>query len=400
MARTAAIVSSDLRIGDYIAVGLLTNVFPLAEVRQVLADTGKHSLRERDLPAHIVVYYVLAMALFMHVSYREVVRCLLQGLQWVFGPEFLAKVPGKSGISQARTRLGSEPMKALHDKLLKPIAVKRTKGAWYQKWRLVSLDGSTFDLQDTEDNSEAFGRPENNQTPRSFPQLRFVTLLECGTRIMFGARTGGYRVSERMLAMQVVEFLKPGMLCLADRYYYGYDLWKKATETGAQLVWRGRSDLILPCVKQLKDGSYCSVLYPSTKDRRLDQAGIPVRIVEYTIEGVPGTEPAYRIITSILDESAAPAKELAALYHERWEIEIALDELKTHLRGPRIILRSKTPELVRQEFYGLLMTHFAIRGLIHEAALEADEDPDELSYVHAVRVIRRTLPQFAVFSPR
>lgn len=400
MARTAAVVSSDLRIGDYIAVGLLTNVFPLHEVREVLTDTEKQSLRERDLPAQVVVYYVLAMTLFMHVSYREVLRCLLQGLQWVFGPAFLAKIPGKSGISQARTRLGSEPMKALHDRLLKPIAVKRTKGAWYRKWRLVSIDGSTFDLQDTADNADKFGRPENNQTPRSFPQLRFVSLLECGTRVMFGARAGAYRTSERTLAMQVIDFLKPGMLCLADRYYYGYELWKKATDTGAELLWRGRSDLILPCIQQLKDGSYRSVLYPSTKDRKLQQNGIAVRVIEYSLEGVPGAEAVYRLITSVLDEESAPADELAALYHERWEIEIALDELKTHLRGSRIVLRSKTPDLVLQEFYGLLMTHFAIRGLMHESALKADEDPDELSYVHAVRVIRRTLPQFAVFSPR
>jgi hypothetical protein len=399
MARTTAALPSDIRIGDYIAVGLLANVFPLSDVRQALTDTAKHSTRERDLPAHVVIYYILAMTLFMHVSYREVLRCLLEGLRWVFGPEFAVSIPGKSGISQARTRLGSEPIRILHDKLVKPISSKRTRGAWYHKWRLVSIDGSTLDLQDTAANAQEFGRPENNQTPRSFPQLRFVGLLECGTRVIFGSRMSGYRTSERTLAMEVIESLRPGMLCLADRYYYGFDLWKKAIETGAELVWRGRSDLILPCTKRLKDGSYLSVLYPSIKDRKLKQNGIPVRVIEYTLDGIPGAEPAYRLITSILAVGDAPAKELAALYHERWEIETALDELKTHLRGPRIILRSKKPELVRQEFYGLLMTHFAIRGLMHEAAIEADEDPDELSYVHAVRVIRRSVPQFAVFSP-
>jgi len=378
MARTLAGFRSDIRIGEHISVGLLAKAFPLADVREVLKETGKESTRERDLPAHVVVYYILAMTLFMHVSYREVLRCLLEGLQWLFGPSFSINVPGKSGISQARTRVGSEPLQKLHDRLVKPVAWKMTKGAWYRKWRLVSIDGSTLDLQDTPANAKAFGRPECTETPRSFPQLRFVGLMECGTRVIFGARMGGYRTSELALAKEVLTFLKPGMLCLADRYYLGFDLWKQAKKTGAELLWRARKDLILPSKRRLKDGSYLSVLYPSTKDRNHKTNGINVRIIDYTLDGIPDAEPAYRLVTSILEVDKAPAKDLAALYHERWEIETALDEIKTHLRGPRIILRSKTPDLVRQEFFGLLMTHFAIRGLMHEAAIEADEDPDEV----------------------
>lgn len=399
MARTEAGFRSDIRIGEYISIGLLAKAFPLQRVHEALKETGKESMRERDLPAHVVVYYVLAMTLFMHVSYKEVLRCLLEGLQYVFGPSFSISVPGKSGISQARTRLGYKPLQKLHDDLVKPVALKTTKGAWFRNWLVVSIDGSTFDLQDTLANAKEFGRPQCTETPRSFPQLRFVGLMECGTRVIFGARMGGYRTSELALAKEVLSFLKPGMLCIADRYYLGFELWKQARQTGADLLWRARKDLILKSTKKLKDGSYLSVLYPSLKDRKNETNGIPVRIIDYKLEGIPGAESTYRLVTSILEAENVPAKELAALYHERWEIETALDEVKTHLRGPRTVLRSKTPDLVRQEFFGLLMTHFAIRGLMHEAAIQANEDPDELSYTHSVRVIRRRLPEFAAFSP-
>jgi hypothetical protein len=155
----------------------------------------------------------------------------------------------------------------------------------------------------------------------------------------------------------------------------------------------------LPCEKRLPDGSYLSHIYPSDRDRRHKTNGVKVRVIDYCLDGVADAEPIYRLLTTILDADKAPAHELAALYHERWEIETALDELKTHLRGARIVLRSKTPDLVRQEFYGLMMAHFAIRGLMHEAALKADEDPDRLSFVHAVRVIRRKLAGFSAIPP-
>jgi IS4 transposase len=201
------------------------------------------------------------------------------------------------------------------------------------------------------------------------------------------------------LTKDVIGFLDKEMLCLADRNFFSYSLWKQAQATEAQLVWRVKKNLILPCLKRFRDGSYLSKIYASAKDRRHDSNGIEVRVVEYTIRGVPDAEPVYRLITTILDPKDAPAKELASLYHERWEIENAFDEFKTHLRGAKIVLRSKRPELVLQEFYGFMMAHFAIRGLMHEAALKADEDPDRLSYVHCVRVIRRKLIGFAAIPP-
>lgn len=399
MARTVAELPSGIRITDYISLGVLTKTFPLATIQHVLRDTERTNIRNRDLPAHVVVYYVVALALYMQASYREVLRCLLEGIQWLMGPEQTFKVTGKSGISQARTRLGWKPVQQLHDEIVKPIASESTKGAWYRAWRLVSLDGSTMDIADEEGNEKAFGRPSASRGNSAFPQLRFVSLVENGTHVLFGTRMGGINTGEITLAKEVLRTLRDGMLCLGDRNFYGFELWNQARGTGADLLWRVRKNLRLPNEKKLPDGSYLSRVYASPKDQRHDHNGVVVRVIEYKLEGVPGAEPIYRLLTTILDHDAAPATELAALYHERWEIETSLDELKTHLRGSKIVLRSKTPDLVRQEFYGLMMAHYAIRGLIHEAALKANEDPDRLSFLHAVRVVRRKIARFASLPP-
>jgi hypothetical protein len=387
------------RITDYISLGVLTKTFPLDKVHAVVAAAGKTNRRQRDLPAHVVVYYVIALTLYMQVSYREVLRCLLEGVKWLLGPEWEVKVAGKSGISQARTRLGWKPLQQLHDEVVAPIAGKKTKGAWYRQWRSVSLDGSTLDVADHPDNEKAFGRPSASRGTSAYPQVRFVSLVENGTHVLFGTQMSGYADGEITLAHKVLPSLRKGMLCLADRNFFGFELWKKAHATGADLLWRVKKNLRLPCEERLSDGSYLSTIYRTDKDRRRGRDGVRVRVIEYTLDGVTDAEPLYRLVTSILDPSQAPAQELAALYHERWEIETALDELKTHLRGSKIVLRSKTPDLVRQEFYGLMMTHFAIRGLMHEAALQAQEDPDRLSFLHAVRVVRRKLPQFVAIPP-
>jgi Transposase DDE domain len=254
-------------------------------------------------------------------------------------------------------------------------------------------------VADTAANGAAFGRPGASRGASAFPQLRFVALVENGTHVLFGARLGGFGEGETTLAHDVLTALQPGMLCLADRQFFGHALWQAAAATGADLLWRVKRNLRLPRETRLADGSYLTTIYPTEKDRRHRAAGVRVRIVEYRLEGVAGAEPLYRLVTTILDPAAAPAAELAALYHERWEIEGALAELKTHLRGARMVLRSRTPELVRQEFWGLLLAHFAVRGLMHEAALRADEDPDRLSFLHAVRVVRRKLPRFAAVPP-
>jgi hypothetical protein len=399
MARTIAELPAGSRITDHISLGVIAKTFPQAKIRAVLADTGKGSIRERDLPAHVVVYYVITLALYMQSSYREVLRCLLEGIQWLLEPSVRIKVAGNSGISQARTRLGWEPLRQLHDEVVKPIAVPATKGAWYHRWRVVSLDGSTLDVADEKGNDEAFGRPATDRGTSAYPQIRFVSLVENGTHVLFGSQMADYATSELALAKTVISSLGKGMLCLADRNFFGFQMWKQAAATGASLLWRIKKDRLLPCEKRLPDGSYLSRIYPSQTDQRRGTDGVVVRVIDYCLEGVEGAEPIYRLVTTILDNQQAPAAELAALYHERWEIETAFDELKTHLRGARIILRSKTPDLVRQEFYGLLMAHFAVRGLMHEAALSAGADPDRLSFLHAVRVIRRKMAVFGAIPP-
>jgi len=399
VARTVAELPPGARITDYISLGVITKTFPLSSIGPVLSKTGTASVRQRDLPAQVVVYYVIALALYMQSSYREVLRCLLEAVQWLRDPSLGVRVAGKSGISQARTRLGWEPLRQLHDELVKPVAVRNTRGAWYRSWRLVSLDGSTLDVADEKANEDAFTRPGASRGSSAYPQIRFVSLVENGTHVLFGSHMDSYRTGEITLAKAVLPRMRSGMLCLADRNFFGFELWQLAQATGADLLWRMKKNMRMACEKRLTDGSYLSRVYPSERDWRHKTNGIVLRVVDYRLEGIEGSEPIYRLATTVLDPGKAPAGELAALYHERWEIETAFDELKTHLRGAKIILRSKTPDLVRQEFYGLLMAHFAIRGLMHEAALKADEDPDRLSFLHAVRVIRRKMAVYGAIPP-
>lgn len=399
MARTIAELPEGVRLTDYISLGVIAAKFPPAKLHEILRQTKKTSERQRDLPAHVVIYYIIALALYTQSSYQEVLRCLLEGIRWLLGPSEIIKVTGKSGISQARSRLGAEPLKRLYDEAVTPIAQPQTRGAWYRDWKVVSIDGTTFDVADTEENEKAFGRPVTSRGQSAFPQVRLVSLVENGTHVLFGGRIDGCCTGEGTLADFVIDSVQEGMLCLADRYYFSYARWAKVAKPGVALLWRVKVGMNLPCIRRLPDGSYLSKVYRTTHHRRKDTKGIDVRVIEYTLHGVAGAEPVYRLITTILDPAKAPAAELAALYHERWEIETSLDELKTHLRGARIVLRSKTPELVRQEVYGLLLAHFAVRGLMHEAALKGDVDADQLSFLHSVRVVRRKLQRFVAAPP-
>ncbi|MEN6486864.1 MAG: IS4 family transposase [Syntrophobacteraceae bacterium] len=399
MARTLAELPKGARLTDYISLGVIAAAFPLDKVHDILRRTERTSERRRDLPAHVVIYYVIALALYMQSSYQEVLRCLLEGICWLLGPGDMIKVAGKSGISQARTRLGAEPLRRLYDEVVVPIAQAKTRGAWYRTWKIVSMDGTTMDVADTNENEKAFGRPTAARGRSGFPQIRMVSLVENGTHVLFGAQIAGCSTGEAALADIAIGSIQEGMLCLADRYYFSYKRWAEASKPGVALLWRVKVGMNLPCNRRLPDGSYLSKIYRTTHHRRKDTKGVDVRVIEYTLEGVAGAEPLYRVLTTILDPTEAPANELAALYHERWEIETSLDELKTHLRGARIVLRSKTPELVRQEVYGLLLAHYAVRGLMHEAALKGDVDVDQLSFLHTVRVVRRRLQRFVAAPP-
>lgn len=375
----------------------LAKFFPAGEINKVLRQTGKASKRVRALPAHVMVYYVIAMTIFMGLPYRDVLRELLDGWNGRQLRKTKRKPPSKGSICKARIRLGAEPLQRLHDQFVKPVAVEKTKGAWFKKWLTVGIDGSTLNVADTPENEEEFERPKSSRGKSAYPKMRFVSLLETGTRVLFGTQIGPInKTSEKDLARKAITFLKSGMLCLADRHYLGYDFLKLTLATGADVLWRASSVFKLKPEEYLKDGSYLTTIYKSETDRKHKRDGIKVRVVRYRLKGL---REAYRVVTSILDPAQVTAEELAALYHERWEIEIALGELKTRLIGGDIILRSQKPELVKQEFYGFLLGYFAVRGIMHEAALQAAEDPDRISFLHAVRVIKRRLPGFAAFSP-
>jgi hypothetical protein len=399
MARAPAGLPNGTRISDHVTLGVLTTTVPTAMIDAVLAATGRQSRRQRQLPARLVVYYVMALALYAQASYGEVLRCLLEGVRWLRLRGADVASADKSAITKARIRLGPDPLRQLFERVARPCAEPGTPGAWYQGHRLVSLDGTTIDLPDTPELEERFGRPAASRGVSSFPQLRLLTLTETGTHAIFASTFDRYDASEVGLAPGLMRRLQPGMLCLADRAFVGFELWRAATAPGADLLWRVRKNQVLPCRERLPDGSYLSRLYASPKHRRHDEDGLLVRVIDYRLEGVPDAEPLYRLVTTLLDPAIAPAVELAALYHERWESEGAFAELKVSLPGRQLMLRSRRADLAEQELYGLLLAHFALRRLMHEASRQAGCDPDALSFLHTVRIVRRHLPFHAAFSP-
>jgi hypothetical protein len=393
---------TDQRLSDHISIGVLTAVFPPQLVDRVVAQAGRAEQRQRLLPARVVVYYVLGLGLYSSSSYEEVMRMLVDGLSWQSGWQRPWAVPTKAALFKARARLGSEPLQALFREVAVPMAEPGTPGAHYRDWRLVSIDGTCLDLADTAANEERFGRPGSARGEKraAFPQLRMVGLAECGTHALFDVAIGALADDERTLTAGVLGSLGPGMLCLADRGFYSFELWNQVAGTGAALLWRTRSSHRLAVTERLDDGSYLSEIYDSSDRRR--EHPVTVRVVEYEIDdpGRPASDTRYRLLSTILNPGLASASELAALYAQRWEFESVLDELKVHQRGPRVVLRSKTPDGVIQEVYGHLCVHYAIRWLMHTIALESGHDPDRLSFTRTLRAARRTTTSHAGFSPQ
>lgn len=399
MTRPPARLPDGPRISDLATLGVLTTTVPAALINAVLVATQRQSQRHRQLPAPLVVYYVMALALYAQASYGEVLRCLLEGVRWLRLGGLDAMGASKSAITRARIRLGVTPMRELFQRVAHPIADPGTPGAWYRGRRLVSVDGTTIDLPDTPELAAQFGRPGASRGASSVPKLRLVGLIETGTHAMFAVAVGRYDTSEVRLTPRVLQHLQPNMVCLADRAFVGFELWRLAVATGADLLWRVRLNHKLPCHQRLPDGSYLSRLYASPKQRRHDEGGQVVRVIDYRLEGIVDTEPLYRLVTTLLDPAAAPATELAALYHERWECEGTFAEFKVSLPGQRLMLRSRRADLAEQELYGFLLVHLALRQLIHAASRKAGRDPDTLSFLHTVRIVRRHLPFYAAFSP-
>jgi hypothetical protein len=393
---------TDERLSDRVAIGVLTRAFPPAVVDAAVASAGRGEVRSRLLPARVVVYYVLAMCLFAGQGYEEVMRLLVGGLEWLGRWRRAQAVPSTAAIAKARARLGPGPLRALFETVARPLAAPETRGAWYRGLRLVAIDGTVLDVPDTAENEDRFGRPGSGRGEGggAFPQVRLVGVGECGTHAIFAAAMGSCLTAEKALAEQVLAALAPGMLVLADRGFLGYDLWRQAAGTGAGLLWRASASFALPVLEVLPDGSYLSRLVPGHHGPLRTAGPVTVRVVEYTIDD--GTAPEsehYRLVTTLTGAERAPAAELAALYAQRWEFETALDEIKTHQRGARAVLRSKYPDGVEQEVWGFLLVHWAIRDLMHTAALDAGIDPDRVSFLRTLRMARRSVTAQAAFSP-
>ena len=392
--------SNDERLTDRIAVGVLTSMFPPALVDEVLEATGRVEQRHRLLPARVVVYFTLAMCLWSDEGYEEVARLLVGGLKRMARWRGSWRVPTTGAITQARSRLGDGPMKLLFERVAVPTSTEGSAGSWWRGSRLVAIDSTVLDLPDTALNEERFGKPGSGRGEMrgAFPQARVVALTECGTHAIIGAEIGPCTTGETTLARKLFTGLDEGMLLLADRGFSGYDLWRAAAATGAQLCWRTRSNAVLPVTQALPDGSYLSALQPP---RGNPGKPLTVRVIEYTLAHPSrgkGDAP-IRLITTLVDPTQAPALELAALYGERWEEESAFDELKTHQRGAGRVLRSKSPEMVIQEIYAHLLVYYAIRVLINRAAEPEELDPDRVSFIASLRVVRRQVTDQAAFSP-
>jgi len=390
---------SERRLSDLVSVGLLTRVFPPELVDEVIAEAGRKELRHRALPARTMAYFAVGMALHSEGSYEDVLGLMTDGLSWSLPDTEPVKLPSKSAIFQARDRLGFEPLAALFARVAAPLATAATPGAWLAGRRLVALDGMCLDVADTVDNDGGFGRAGVNKGERAaFPQARVVAVAECATHAVFDAVVGAYSTPENTLARELVDRLAPGMVVLADRGFCGYPLWSKAAATGADLLWRAMGNMKPRHVETLADGTWLAELRPSGNAGRHSE-GLIIRVIDYELDDGRANDTTYRLFTTLLDPAEAPAADLAMAYAQRWEIESTFDELKTHQRGARTVLRSKSPDLVLQEIWGHLCCHYAIRTLMFEAADAAAVDPDRVSFVAALRIARRSIPAARDFPP-
>lgn len=400
MARTKAMLGTGARLADYLSASLLARVVPAEIVNEVLDGHGRNSLRVRSFPAVVGVYYCIALSLYPEAAYEEVFAAVAQGLAWAAGATEPTRV-SKVSISLARSRIGAAPLQDLVRRCCVPMADERFHpDAFYRGMRLVAMDGSNFELPDEADNEAYFGRPGSRTGVAGYPQAQCAVLVECITHAILAANLGPYRASEWSVCEPLLAHLRPGMLCMADRGFNGYEYWRQAQATGAQLLWRCVSNRVLPRHQELPDGSYLSVIMPTglPKAHAREQAAV-VRVIEYALSGLADAQPRYRLLTTMLDPAQAPALELAALYHQRWHVEEVFDELKTHLLRSRRVLRSKTAELVRQEFYGWVLAHYAVRWLLHEGATRHRMPHDELSFASHVQLLRREQAPSGAFPP-
>jgi Insertion element 4 transposase N-terminal len=400
-----------------VSLGVLVSSVPRDVVDAAVAAHGVGAKRsDGTLPPHVVAYLTMALCLFPDDDYEEVAAKVTGALSRFGCWDASWSVPTSSGISQARKRLGAPVMADVFEGVAQAVATGDTRQGWLRRWRVLAIDGFDVDLPDTDSNVAEFGYAGSGPNRSAFAKARVVALVECGTHAFLAAEVAGYAVGEKTLALRLYPRLRREELLTADRNFYSFDAWTLAARTGAALLWRAPTQLALPVVAVLTDGTYTSVLVnPKIRGARRDRIlaaarvghdidpddGHLVRVIEYDVpdRAGNGTGELIVLLCTITDPAQARADELADTYHQRWEEETANDQLKTHLRGPGRVLRSRLADLAYQEIWAWLTVHYALAALITRAAEAADLDPDRISFTRALRIARRTATGTAAIPP-
>jgi hypothetical protein len=403
MARTKKVINDKLLLTSKISLSYLCKSYSKKIIDKAIVDTDSKERRVRILPSNIVFYYTLALVMHPGVAAKEVMRILLENIGFRTNKDNFINdndsfTVAKSAITKARKRLGYESLKNIYENHIKPIANKGSKGSFYKDLRLVAIDGTIIDLPDSKENEAHFKRQmSDGKSP--FPQARMISIAECGTHVIFKSHIASIKTGEVTMAKSMLKNLSKGMLCTADRNYFCYELWDIACNTGASLLWRVRNNANLPVERIFSDHSYLSTIKSSDKKQKRS-----VRVIELISKSVdPQTgnpkEEIYRFISNILDPDILPAVDASMIYRSRWEIETSFKELKISLPNYKSLIRAKVPDLVYQEIYAILLVHYSVRKLMHEAAQQMQIDPDELSFTHSLNVVKRKSQSLAIFSP-
>ncbi len=392
--------AAESKFAGELRLDAIRRAVPAEDIQSVLEEQGAQAKRQRKLNAFVTVLLVIAMSIYTHLSIGDVMSKIARGLRYLW-PDPDYEVANDGAISYRRYQLGARPLAALFHRVCRPIAVPETRGAFLFGLRLMAIDGTVEDVPDTPDNAAAFGRHRGPRGEAAFPQVQCVYMAESGTHAIVDAGFWPYHTGEQKGAYRMLRSVEPGMLVMWDRGLHSFDLMLGVLKHDSQVLARLPSYVKPKLVRQLPDGSYLAYLYPSEYKRRKRGEHLLVRIIEYRITdpALPGYDQVHRLITTLLDPAIYPVLELVWAYHERWEIEVTIDEVDTHQRLLDRPLRSLKPVGVIQEFYGLLIAHYAIRFLMHEAALQANIDPDRISFVHALHVIQEAIPEFQMTAP-
>jgi hypothetical protein len=394
-------IADDLRFPEAVNLNALEQAIPQRIVEAVIRDLGVEQQRTRKLPAGLTLLLCIGMGLFTNIALEQVMSKMVKGLRYIWPGEDDYETATKGAICQARYRLGAQPVVELFHRVCQPIATDQTPGAFLFGLRVMVIDGTTEDVPDTPANVAFFGRHQGGRGDAAFPQMQAVYLIEAGTHSVCDAGFWPCHTSERTGALRMLRSVGAGMLVMWDSGLHSFEMAVQTRQRQAHFLGRLPAHVKPELVQALPDGSYLAYIYPADYHRKKRGERLLVRVIEYTLDDPnrPGHGLLHRLMTSLLEPDLYPAQTLAGEYHQRWEIEITIDEVDTHQRLPQIPLRSQKPVGVIQEAYGLLLAHYAVRSIMHEAAGQHDLDPDRLSFTNAVQIIREALPEFQMTTP-